>query len=213
MAQEALAEFVEQAAEKFGVPGAAIGVWHAGQEFVACHGVTSLADPLPVDRHTAFPLGSISKTFTATAVMRLVADGTVELDAPVRRYLPDLRLSLAEEPAAEQITILNLLNHTSGLEWNLIDPYELDVMELVVATDGQRLTLAVGIKPEVRASSDADMPQDYPAAEIRYLPGDGDDYLITDGGLAGQRGCLTRDSDGVIVGIDLAGRMFQRTAS
>jgi CubicO group peptidase (beta-lactamase class C family) len=45
----ALSEFVATAAEKFGVPGAAVAVWHGGEEFIACHGVTSLANPLPVD--------------------------------------------------------------------------------------------------------------------------------------------------------------------
>lgn len=57
-------------------------------------------------------------TFTATALMRLVADGRIELDAPVRRYMPEL--VLADEKAAAEITVLNLLNHTSGLDWNII---------------------------------------------------------------------------------------------
>jgi CubicO group peptidase (beta-lactamase class C family) len=57
----------------------------------------------------------VTKTFTATAMMRLVADGTIALDAPVRRYVPEL--VLADERAADQITVLNLLNHTSGLDW------------------------------------------------------------------------------------------------
>ena len=63
-------------------------------------------------------LGSVTKTYTATALMRLVADGRVELDAPVRRYVPEL--VLADERAAAEITVLNLLNHTSGLDWGVI---------------------------------------------------------------------------------------------
>jgi CubicO group peptidase (beta-lactamase class C family) len=59
-----------------------------------------------------FLIASVTKTFTATAVMRLVADGKIALDAPVRRYVPEL--VLADERAADQITVLNLLNHTSG---------------------------------------------------------------------------------------------------
>jgi CubicO group peptidase (beta-lactamase class C family) len=47
--------------------------------------------------------------------MRLVASGQVELEAPVRRYVPELRL--AEERAAAEVTVLNLLNHTAGLDW------------------------------------------------------------------------------------------------
>jgi CubicO group peptidase (beta-lactamase class C family) len=50
--------------------------------------------------------------------MRLVADGRVELDAPVRRYVPEL--VLADEHAAAEITVMNLLNHTAGLDWRII---------------------------------------------------------------------------------------------
>ena len=93
-------------------------MWADGREVYACHGVTSIENPLPVDPDTLFLLGSVTKTFTATAVMRLVADGKVELDAPVRRYVPEL--VLADERAAAEITVLNLLNHTAGLDWRVI---------------------------------------------------------------------------------------------
>ena len=121
MSDEALAAFVAETAKGFGVTGAAVGVWADGREDFGCHGVTSVANPLPVDRDTLFLLASVTKTFTATAVMRLVADGTVALDAPVRRYVPEL--VLADERAADEITVLNLLNHTSGLDWGLIDDF------------------------------------------------------------------------------------------
>jgi CubicO group peptidase (beta-lactamase class C family) len=87
--------------------------------------------------------------------------------------------------------------------------YEIDAMNLDLATDGTRLTLAVGIKPELRAASDVEMPPDYPAAEIGLLPDD--EYIVTEGGLAGQRGYFTRSPEGPITGIDLAGRLFPRT--
>jgi CubicO group peptidase (beta-lactamase class C family) len=120
MSQDTLSEFVGAAAEKFGIPGVAAGVWVDGQEIYACHGVTSLENPLPIDQNTMFSLGSISKTFTATALMRLVADGKVELDAPVRRYVPEL--VLADDQVAAEITVMNLLNHTAGLDWrNIVD--------------------------------------------------------------------------------------------
>ncbi|GAA4315546.1 hypothetical protein GCM10023086_37430 [Streptomyces venetus] len=56
------------------------------------------------------------------------------------------------------------------------------------------------------------MPPDYPAAAIGFLPGADDKYIVTEGGLAGQRGYFSRDSDGTITGIDLAGRLFGRTS-
>lgn len=115
---ELLADLVGTRAEEFGIPGAAAGVWMDGREIVTGHGVTSIDNPLPVDEDTLFQLASISKTYTATALMRLVAQGRVELDAPVRRYLPELRLT--DERAAEEVTVMNLLNHTAGLDWGLI---------------------------------------------------------------------------------------------
>ncbi|MFJ3176366.1 serine hydrolase domain-containing protein [Streptomyces roseus] len=456
MRQDKLSEFVKVQATKLGVPGVAVGVLSDGEEIYASHGVTSLSNPLPVDEKTLFPLASVSKTFTATALMRLVAEGKVDLNAPVRTYVPELKL--ADEQAAAQITVLNLLNHTAGLDWNLIDDgegdrslaglvtklhqlpliappgarasysqagynlagriiekvtglpfeqamaslvlepvgladtvyglsevmvrkfavgynrgddgelrparpwaafkegaradnpggglassvsdllrwarfqlgegegvlpaaalhrmreqtvglrastlgdgfgicwflhnldglhgighggsgngqfaellivpernfavvslasagpdgypfnqsvvrwalehylgviekpaepvpydegrarqvvgrYEIDAMNLDIATDGTRLTLAVGIKPEIRGASDEEMPPDYPAAGIGFLSGDGDEYIVTEGGLTGQRGYFSRDAAGAITGVDLAGRLFGRVTA
>jgi CubicO group peptidase (beta-lactamase class C family) len=118
---EGLAGFVRETAGRRGVAGAAVGVWHGGREVFASYGVTSVENPLPVTQHTLFLIASVTKTFTATAVMRLVADGTIALDAPVRRYVPELML--ADERAADQITVLNLLNHTSGLDWGVIGDF------------------------------------------------------------------------------------------
>ncbi len=124
MPRDKLSEFVNAQATELDVPGVAVGVLLDGQEIYAAHGSTGLGNPLPVDEKTLFSLGSVSKTFTATALMRLVAEGKVDLDAPVRRYVPELKL--ADERTAAQITVLNLLNHTAGLDWNLIDDGEGD---------------------------------------------------------------------------------------
>lgn len=117
MLQTKLAKFVEETAEKFKIPGVAVGMWVDSKEVYACHGITSIENPLPIDKDTLFVLGSVTKTFTATALMRLVAEGRVSLDSPVRQYVPELKL--ADEQSAEKITILNLLNHTSGLDWRV----------------------------------------------------------------------------------------------
>ena len=444
MSSEALEQFVAAKAKEFGVPGVAVGVWAEGREVFACHGVTSIDNPLPVDQDTLFVLGSVTKTYTATAIMRLVEAGRVELDAPVRRYVPELRLP--DEEAAAQITILNLLNHTAGLDtrmvfdsgdgddalarevanmagvaligpvggrasysqlgYNLLgrvienvtgqtyeaavaslvfepaglvssvftageaitrrfsvghnlaegtlkvartwkdtrgnnpggglvssvsdqlrwarfhlggsdlarrmqqptvklrgsslgdavglawflrdiggvrtvghggstngqfadlllvperdfavtvmsnagpdsglalnqavvrwalehylgvaerDPeplpydaeraaeiaghYENEFMTLIIDTDGAALTVECRIKPEIRAAAEAELPPDLPPAGLGLLPGSGDEYIVTDGGLTGQRGFLTRDASGAIIGADLAGRLFTR---
>ena len=114
MSDVTLTAFVKAAAGKFAIPGVAVAVWADGTRTYACHGVTSLADPRPVDEHTLYSLGSISKTFTATAMMCLFAQGEVDLDAPVRRYVPEL--VLPNEEWTSEMTVLNLLNHTAGLE-------------------------------------------------------------------------------------------------
>ncbi|WIM94424.1 serine hydrolase domain-containing protein [Actinoplanes oblitus] len=429
-------------AQKHEIPGMAAGILMGDQIVYASHGVTNLGNPQPVDEHTLFHLASITKTFTATALVRLAAAGRLDLSAPVRRYVPELRL--ADPGSTAEITVGQLLNHTAGLEWNLIDGeqatldgfaaeldrlpiiappgtrasysqagynlaglviekvtgqpyekvvadlalrpaglertcfgldevvrhrfaightadgdgvprpatpwaawpagmrannpgggiassvsdllrwarhhlgsadlhamteptvplrastlgdafgicwflrdvggvrtighggsgngqfaellivpsrdfavvslanagpagypanqevvgwaladrlglrerevrplaydesrareiagrYELDAMDLEIATDGAGLTLAVGIKPAIRRASEADMPPDYPAATLGLLPDD--EYVITDGGLAGQRGYVTRDAAGAVIGADLAGRLFRR---
>ena len=455
MSQDTLSGFVEATAARFGIPGVAVGMWADGRESYACHGVTSVDNPLPVNPDTLYVLGSVTKTYTATALMRLAAEGRVELDAPVRRYVPEL--VLADERTAAQITVLNLLNHTSGLGWDLLtdtgegddalagfvpklaglelvappgarasysqagysvlgrviekvagmpyeravaslifeplglshsffaaddvltrrfavghnrgedgtlpvarlwrgpryrnaggglassvadqlrwarfhlgdghadsgarvlpaellqrmkeptvalrgstlgdaigigwflrdvdsvrtvghggsangqfaelltvpqrgfavvalanagpdgipfnqaavrwalqtylgvtdrdpqplpyDParaqevaghYENDAMDLTISTDGAVLTLAVDIKPEIRAAADEELPPGYPREEIGLLPGDGDEYIITDGGMKGQRGFFTRDRNGAVTGIDIGGRMHRR---
>lgn len=113
-----LSDFVREKATEVGVPGVAVGVWADGEEYYACHGVTSLDNPLSVNSDTLYELGSATKPLTATALMCLVAQRRVELQAPVRRYIPELRLK--NEQVAAAITVLNLLNHTAGLDWALL---------------------------------------------------------------------------------------------
>lgn len=448
-----LSAFVEETARAYGIPGVAVGVLVDGRESSATFGVTNVDNPQPVDERTLFHLASVTKSFTATLAVRLAAEGRLDLDAPVRRYVPELRLP--DEQAAATVTVRNLLNHTAGLDWNLVfsgdegdtlagfvaemaripliapvgarasysqagfnllgrvleaaaglpfekaaytllleplglsdthfdfdeimvrryavghvddgegglrparpwfswragtrgnnpgggisssvadllrwarfqlgdgqgvlpaealhgmkersselrgsslgdgfglgwflrgvdgvrtvghggsgngqfselllvperdfavvsltngdpdgylfnqavvrwalehhlglvdkDPepvpydeararevvgrYEIDAMNLDLATDGEKLTLAVEIKPEIRRASEADMPPDIPPAAVGFLAGTGDDYILTEGGLAGQRGYFSRDAAGRITGVDLAGRLFGR---
>jgi CubicO group peptidase (beta-lactamase class C family) len=94
------------------IPGVSIGVLHNEQAATAGLGITSRPNPLPVTPETLFQIGSISKTFLGTAVMRLVAQGRIDLDAPLRQYIPNLRL---RDPAAQAgATMRHLLNHTGG---------------------------------------------------------------------------------------------------
>jgi len=103
---------VAQAARELGVPGVAVGVDLGGEREIVTYGVTSVDHGRPVDEATLFQIGSTAKTFTATAIMVLVEQGRIELDRPVRHYLPELRLQ--DDSAAETLTVEQLLNHTAG---------------------------------------------------------------------------------------------------
>ncbi|MBX7213971.1 MAG: beta-lactamase family protein [Thermoflexales bacterium] len=94
------------------VPGLAVATLHHGQVEAAGLGVTSVANPLAVTPDTLFQIGSITKTFIGTTAMRLVELGALDLDAPVKHYLPELRLRDAAAEAT--VTMRHLLSHTGG---------------------------------------------------------------------------------------------------
>ncbi len=107
----AVRAFVEHEMERSGIPGLALGVVE-GDRVVDLAGFGRADDGRPVTPRTPFLLASVSKPFTATAVMQLVEAGRVDLDLPVRRYLPEFRMADARH---EQITVRHLLEHTSGI--------------------------------------------------------------------------------------------------
>lgn len=115
----ALQEAVTEMAGRLEVPGVAVGVLLDGQEEYAFHGVTSVETRVPVNEETLFQFGSTGKTFTATAMMRLVEQGKVDLDAPVRTYIPEFRLK--DEEVARTVTVFHLFNHTAGWEGDLME--------------------------------------------------------------------------------------------
>lgn len=107
--------------DRYRVPGVAVGVLRDDEEIVEGFGVTSVENPLPVDPTTLFQIGSITKTFTAMAVLRLVEQGKLDLDVPLRTYLPDLRL--AGEDVAARVTLRHALTHVSGWPGDIFDDY------------------------------------------------------------------------------------------
>lgn len=94
------------------IPGAALGLHYRGRDYVRGFGVTDVSDPEPVGPDTVFRVASTTKTFTGTAVMRLVERGRLDLDRRVRDYLPGFRV--ADEAAAARVTVRQLLNHSAG---------------------------------------------------------------------------------------------------
>jgi CubicO group peptidase (beta-lactamase class C family) len=96
-------------ARKHQVPGAQFAIYHGG--FTIAHEVGELEfeSGLRVTRDAVFPAGSITKFFTATVAMILVADGDVDLDAPILDHVPELG------DLGAMISLRQLLSHTSGL--------------------------------------------------------------------------------------------------
>jgi CubicO group peptidase (beta-lactamase class C family) len=95
-----------------GIPGGAVVVVSEGR--IEARGAGAAGDGRSVTGSTPFVLGSATKSFTALAVLQLVDSGRVSLDAPVRRYVPELRLA-AGEPV-DGITVRDVLQQTSGLD-------------------------------------------------------------------------------------------------
>jgi CubicO group peptidase (beta-lactamase class C family) len=106
---------VKQYMQAARVPGLALAIVQDRQVVYSRGlGLTSVEDGgLPVTSQTLFRIGSITKALTTTAIMHLVESGKLDLDCPVREYVPWLAFS--EERAAEQITLRLLLSHNAGL--------------------------------------------------------------------------------------------------
>jgi len=92
------------------IPGLALAVVQRGQVIkLAGYGLASVELDVPVTPDSVFELASLTKQFTAAAIMKLVEEGKVGLDEPVAKYLPPT-------PSAwSAITIRHLLTHTAGL--------------------------------------------------------------------------------------------------
>jgi CubicO group peptidase (beta-lactamase class C family) len=91
-------------------PGLAVAVAQGGRiVFESGYGATSVENGSPVRRDTVFRIGSLTKQFTAAAIMRLIEQGRLSLDDPITRFLPNYPMH------GYRITIRHLLNHTSGI--------------------------------------------------------------------------------------------------
>lgn len=107
-----LKDLVDGWRKELNVPGTAIGISIGDETFTYGSGVTSTDNPLDVDNDTLFQIGSTTKTYTATAIMRLVEDGKLDLDAPVQKYLPKFRVQ--DEEVSRTVTVKHLITHSAG---------------------------------------------------------------------------------------------------
>jgi CubicO group peptidase (beta-lactamase class C family) len=110
-----LRQRVQQILNRHPVVGMAIGVVRNGRlDFFHAHGFADIASATPIDQDTVFRVASITKTFTAIAVLQLVERGLLDLDLPAARYLRVYTLVPAK-PSFRAATIRHLLTHTAGV--------------------------------------------------------------------------------------------------
>lgn len=114
-AEDAIEQIVSATMEAHDIPGAAVAVVSGGETETYGLGFADLEAEAPVDpERTGFPIDSVTKTFTATAVMALVDEGVLDLDADVNGYLDEVRVP--DTYPGEPITLRHLLTHTAGFE-------------------------------------------------------------------------------------------------
>lgn len=90
-------------------PGLVVGISDHGRPlFIKGYGSANLEDNTAVTAHTVFRVGSVTKQFTAAAILLLAERGQLSVDDPLSRYFPAF-------PRGSEVTIRNLLNHTSGI--------------------------------------------------------------------------------------------------
>ena len=106
----ALQARLDRLRQRYGIPGISVAiVLPDGAMWSGVSGMADIHAKAPVTRDTSFAIASVSKTFTAALILALAEDGIVDLDAPVRQYLP------AVKKISAKIKVRQLLDHTSGL--------------------------------------------------------------------------------------------------
>lgn len=139
-------ERVNRSWERSDVPGMVAVVVH-NDRIVWSGGVGVASDGTAMSADSVVQVASLTKSFTATAVLELVVDGRILLDDSVTAQLPELAL---DDRRADQITVRQLLNHTSGLTdadthfFRAINDGAATPHDVVAALSRQRLTTQPG---------------------------------------------------------------------
>jgi CubicO group peptidase (beta-lactamase class C family) len=140
----AIDRFLAAGLDATGLPGMAAAVTH-GADVVHVAGYGTDGRGRPVTVRTPFRIGSLTKSFTAAAVLQLVESGRVDLDTPVQTYLPGF--TSAEADVSRRITVRHLLNQTSGIAdagFPAVTDPEPDLGRRVASLRGARLVSEPG---------------------------------------------------------------------
>lgn len=111
---------LDRAVTEGGLPGILAEVWRGDERWFGAAGVSDLESDRPRRQGDRFRIGSTTKTFVATMILRLVAEGRLSLDDPVDQWLPGVVQGHGHDGG--RITIRQLLNHTSGIFNYSMDP-------------------------------------------------------------------------------------------
>ena len=183
---------VDQIASRRPSVGLAIGVVRNGSlAFFGGHGLADIASNTPITQDTVFRVASITKTFTAIAVMQLWELGRVDLDAPASGYLRAYRLIPAKS-SFRPATVRHLLTHTAGIP-ELVHPFDL------------RKPLFGEI---VHAGRPVPSLAEYYRGGLRLVAEPGSRYVYTDHGFA-TLGQIVEDVSGEPLDRFLRGHVFE----
>ena len=109
-----LDRYIDSFMKEWNIPGMALGIVYKDQLIYAKgYGYRDLKNKLPVDTKTLFPIASNTKLFTATAACMLAEEGKLNLDKPVRNYMPLLNFS--NDELNSKVTLRDMLSHRTGL--------------------------------------------------------------------------------------------------
>jgi len=135
-----LTDRVHQVMAQQGVPGVSLGVvrdqvllWSGG------FGYADVASSRPMDADTIFGVASITKTFTATAIVQLRDRGRLTLDDPVTRYIPEVKKVRCRFGSIKDLTLRRLMTHRTGLVgeasgghwWNMSFPSRRQILAML----------------------------------------------------------------------------------
>ncbi len=121
--------YIETQMRNLHIPGISLAVVRDGRIVKAKgYGLANIEANSIAAPKTVYEIGSITKQFTATAVMMLVEEGKVSLDDKITKYFPDA------PPAWNQITVRHLLSHTSGIQNHVAVPGYLNILGISAQT-------------------------------------------------------------------------------
>ena len=136
---------IEAYEKVYGFSGTVKVVIANNNTFEKSYGLANRSFKIKNTPNTRFSINSISKTFTATAILILIEDGRIDINAPISKYIPGLKTSWADS-----ITVYHLLTHTSGLPRESgVQPFdELSFQQQVELVEKQTLLFTPGDRYE-----------------------------------------------------------------